>query len=97
MPEPHIPEEQPPPPMPEGILAAADSKLVGMALLDSGEKVLDMSFVSSIPLHPGHERPAVPAPILCITVKTVLHLLHLYSYIGIANYLLLLFPPSSKF
>jgi hypothetical protein len=90
MPEPHMPDEHPPPPMPDGILDAAESNEGGMALQDSGENVLEISFVISIPLHSGHERPSVPAPILCMTVNTLLHLLHLYSYIGI------LLPPALR-
>jgi hypothetical protein len=80
-----MPDEQPPPPPAPnfGMDAPAASMLEGMDLRDSAAFTLDMSFVREVSLQSGQDRPALPAPILCMTVKTVEHLLHLYSYIGI--------------
>jgi hypothetical protein len=82
MPEPHMPEPHPPPPPIFGMFAPADSKEDGIALLESGEKVAERSFVISMPLHSGQEIPSVPAPMLRIIEKTFPHP-HLYSYTGI--------------
>jgi hypothetical protein len=72
-----MPEEHPPPPPILGI-----SKEDGIALLESGEKVAERSFVISVPLHSGQETPSVPAPMLRIIEKTFPQA-HLYSYTGI--------------